>query len=176
MQECKSLGHLGQNKGHRFRFGIMWLNQDVEATNLHEASSYQCWISIVLFILFHLGIVLRISPFLVPVWYEYLIVFGFLIPSVGSIYHARTFVYLGKNTIVSNCYMMVLTQLITRVHTKSLILTYPPNINILHILQFWYPWVGSSIPYLILITDTHAFTYIPVQPWCSNPPMIGVGK
>ena len=36
---------------------------------------------------------------------------------------------------------MVLTQKITRVYKESLILKYPPNINIWLELQFWYPQV-----------------------------------
>jgi hypothetical protein len=80
--------------------------------------------------------VLRISPFLVLVWYGYMMVFVFLMPFVGSIYHARTLMYLGKITIVASCHRMVLTQLITQVYKESLTLTYPPNINISHILQF----------------------------------------
>ena len=106
-----------------------------------------CWIGIVFLIYSNWIFVLRISPFLVPIWYGYLMVFVFLIPFVGSIYHARTFMYVGNIIIVASCHRMVLTQLITHVYKESLTLTYPPNINISHILQFRYLWVGSLISY-----------------------------
>lgn len=39
-------------------------------------------------------------------------------------------------------------------------MTYPPNINVWLVLQFWSPWVGSLILLLMLITDTmHAPIY-----------------
>ena len=73
--------------------------------------------------------------------------------------------YLGKVTPVSIWFMMMLTQIITRVFKDSLILTYLPNINIWLILQFWYPQVGSLISLLMLIYWHRASTYIPVQHW-----------
>ena len=44
--------------------------------------------------------------------------------------------------------------MITRVHKGSLTVTYPQNINMWLILQFWYPRVGSLIPLLMLNIDT----------------------
>ena len=70
----------------------------------------------------------------------------------GSIYHARTL--LGKNALISICYRMVLTLIMTRVYKDALTLTHPPNISIWLVLQFWYPWAGSFILLLMLIIDT----------------------
>ena len=76
--------------------------------------------------------VLRISPFLVLVWYGYLMMFVFFNPFVRSIYHAKTFMYLGKITIVLICY--------------KTISGYTHQISYLTDITIWYPWVGSLIP------------------------------
>ena len=62
--------------------------------------------------------------------------------------------YLGKITQVSICSRMVSTQIITWLYKYFLILTYPSNINIHLVSQFSYPWVGSLLPFLVLIIDT----------------------
>ena len=85
---------------------------------------YTIWVSIT-----------RISHFLIPVEYGYLTVFVFLIP-LGSIYHTRSFIS-SKVALVSIWFRMVLTQIITQVYKKILTLTYPPNINVWLVLQFW---------------------------------------
>ena len=90
--------------------------------------------------------IMRISHFLIPVGYGYLTVYLFSIP-IGSIYHARVFIP-RQNILVSIWSGMVLTQIITRVYEDSLTLTYPPNINIWLVLQFWYLQVGCLIPLL----------------------------
>ena len=66
--------------------------------------------------------------------------------------------YPGTITLVSIWFRTVSTQIKTRVHKYSLTLTYPPNINIEVVLQFWYSRGGPLIPFfLTLIINTHAF-------------------
>ena len=62
--------------------------------------------------------------------------------------------YLGGIALVSIWFRMILTPKKIWVYKVSLTLTYPPNINIPLLFQFWYPWVGSLIPLMRLITDT----------------------
>ena len=62
--------------------------------------------------------------------------------------------YLGKDALISICYRMVLTLIMTWVYKDALTLTHPPNISIWLVLQFWYPWAGSFILLLMLIIDT----------------------
>ena len=70
--------------------------------------------------------------------------------SFGCIYNARTFILRQ----VSIWFGIILTQTSTWVYKDSLTLTYAPNINIWLVLQFWYPWVGSLVPLLLLVIDT----------------------
>jgi len=55
-----------------------------------------------------------------------------------------------------------------REYKYSFILRYPPYINIWLVLQLSYTQIGFLISLLMLIIDTHAFTYIPVQHDWSN--------
>ena len=54
--------------------------------------------------------------------------------------------YLDKIAQVSIWFRMVLAQIIIWIYEDSLILTYPPNVNIWLVLQIWYAWVGFLIP------------------------------
>ena len=85
---------------------------------------------------------------------------------LSSLHIMQELSFSDTNTLVSIWFRMVSTQIKTRVYKYSLTLTYPPNINIGVVFQFWYSRVGPLIPLLLtLIIDTHAFTCIPVQHW-----------
>ena len=74
---------------------------------------------------------------------------------------------LGKISLVSIWFVMVITQIISRVYNDSLAaLTYPPNINIWLVLQFWYPRVGALIPCIHLIYQTNTGHFLLI--FCSN--------
>jgi hypothetical protein len=60
---------------------------------------------------------------------------------------------------------MVLTQITNRACNDSLTLTYPPNISVWLVLQFWYPRVEFFDTTINIDYWHHAFTYIPVQHW-----------
>ena len=63
---------------------------------------------------------------------------------------------LGKTTLVSICFRMVLTQIINSGIQRFSHLGIPTRYQ----YQFWYPWVSSLIPLLILSIDTmHATIY-----------------
>ena len=88
-----------------------------------------------------------IACFLIPVVYGHLTKYLFSIP-FGSIYYARTFLH---SEIAHSINMVleirvVLSELITRVYKDSLTLTYPPNITMWLVLQFWHSRVGSLMP------------------------------
>ena len=70
------------------------------------------------------------------------------------IYSMQEPTYLCKIALVSICFGMVFTQIITRVYKDSLTLTYPLDISIWLVLQFWYLWGVSLIPLVMLIIGT----------------------
>ena len=68
--------------------------------------------------------------------------------------------HLGKFALISIWFKMVLTQMFTWVYKDSLTWRYTPNIDIWLVSQFWYPRVGSLIPYLSwLLIPIHSPIY-----------------
>ena len=80
------------------------------------------------------------TSLLILVWFGCLMIFVFWYHS--CLYIMQESSHLRKVAIVSICLRMVLIQIITRV---LFTLTYPSNIKIWLVLQFWYPWVGFLI-------------------------------
>ena len=89
-----------------------------------------------------IGLRFRVSQYLC-LWYH------------SGLYTMQELSYLCRFTLVSIWFRMVLTQIITWVYKDSLILTYPPNINIWWV-RLWYHYIDYWY---------HAFTYILVQHW-----------
>jgi hypothetical protein len=61
-----------------------------------EVGATQCWSDIVLFYTIQASIIMRIAHLLIPIGYENFKNLFLDIILFGSIYHARTFIYLGK--------------------------------------------------------------------------------
>lgn len=70
-----------------------------------------------------------------------------------STYHAKAFIS-RQNCPIINMIKNGIEQIITWIYKDSLVLRYPPNIDLWLVLQLQYPWVGSLIYLLILINDT----------------------
>ena len=107
--------------------------------------------------------IMKISHFLLSVGYGYFMVFLFWYPL--GLYSMQELSYLDRFMIVSLWFRMKLTQIMTWVYKDFLTLTYFSHINIWWALQFWYPWVGSLIPLLMLIIET-------VIGLCSSPTLV----
>ena len=121
----------------------------------------------------------------VLVWYcLFFIPFGYLVKGYGYLYTSRVWVFEGivfyaiwvyipcRTSIPRpNCPSMNMVEIGTDsynnlVYKDSLTLTYPLNMNIWLVIQFWYLWVGSSIPLLMLIIDTmHSSIYQTKSSW-----------
>ena len=100
-----------------------------------------------------------VHHFLIPIGFRFRVTQYLCLWYHSSLYTMQELSYLCRFTLVSICYRMLLTQIITRVYKDSLTLTYPPNINIWLVLQFWYPHVGSLIPLCwLLIPCIHMYT------------------
>jgi hypothetical protein len=106
--------------------------------------------------------IMSISHFLIPVQYGCLT--AFLLRYHSGIYIMQEPWYIGRVTLVSMWFRMVLTQIITRVDKRLSPLDIPTKYQYLTGITFWYPGVGSVIPLLMVIIDTmHSPIY-----WCNT--------
>ena len=88
--------------------------------------------------------IMRLPHSLIWVGYGYLLIILFWYYS--GLYIMQELSHLGEIALVSIWFRISSSQMETQAYKNSLTLTYPPNINIWPVLQFWYPHVSSLIP------------------------------